>query len=120
MGTEGIKAKMPITIKDIRVTAEMQIDLLFFPMDPYIKEMDIAFRFLPSDWLGFNIKAMGAFNVLSLPVLKEWVLGAITSGVKVRRGAIICVAFLSLNSVSPPPGRTPCCCLRRCTSIWAA
>jgi Ca2+-dependent lipid-binding protein len=90
----GAKVKVPITITNITVMPEMQIQLDFFPHNPHLKSMDIAFRQLQSDWLSFDIKLLGGLNVLSLHAIKAWVMDLITDGIK---GAMLLPKTVHVN-----------------------
>lgn len=82
VGVKGIKAKVPVTLENIKLTAEMQIVLDFFPENPYVRSLDIAFRDLSHDWLDFNVKVLGGLSVLSLPAIKDWVMNTITVSIR--------------------------------------
>ncbi len=73
MGSGGGKMKLPITLNDVKVTAPLRFVIEFFPENPFVKILDVSFRVVPPGWLSFNIKIMGALNVLSLPGIKAWV-----------------------------------------------
>ena len=73
---------MPIQVKDIRLNVELRLTMEFYPEAPYIRWVDITFRNLKPTWLGFEIKIMGALNVMSLPSIKDWLTAAITASVR--------------------------------------
>ena len=82
IGSGLVKTKLPVQVLEVKMTAQMRFVIEFFPESPFIKTLDVAFRSVPNDWLDFNIKVMGALNVLSLPGIKSWVLDSITSAVR--------------------------------------
>jgi len=82
IGSGVVKSKLPVSVREIKVTAQMRFIVEFFPESPFIKTLDVAFRSVPSDWLSFGIKVMGALNVLSLPGINGWIMDSITAGVR--------------------------------------
>eukprot|EP01114_Cavostelium_apophysatum_P014088 TRINITY_DN3561_c0_g1_i4.p1 TRINITY_DN3561_c0_g1~~TRINITY_DN3561_c0_g1_i4.p1 ORF type:complete len:906 (-),score=199.34 TRINITY_DN3561_c0_g1_i4:21-2738(-) len=71
LGGRHVNVKVPILIQDWNIKGRMRFDMDFFAKSPYLNNLTIAFVDPPH--IDLSIKPMKTFDIMDMPILKQWV-----------------------------------------------